>query len=159
RCQNCAPQAAAMGIFRARAPGAVGAGLPGRSVAMLVAGIMSGTSADGIDLALVEIAGGTHAPRIRLRGHATFPYAAQVRRAVLAVMNAQSASVADLARLNFLLGELYADAVAAAQKRFRLTPALVGCHGQTIYHQGTPAPFLGRTLAVTWQTGEASRIA
>jgi anhydro-N-acetylmuramic acid kinase len=36
---------------------------------------------------------------------------------------------------------------------------LVGCHGQTIYHQGIPAPFLGRRLAATWQTGEASRVA
>jgi anhydro-N-acetylmuramic acid kinase len=35
---------------------------------------------------------------------------------------------------------------------------LVGCHGQTIYHQGTPAQFLGRQLAVTWQLGEGSRM-
>jgi anhydro-N-acetylmuramic acid kinase len=67
--------------------------------------------------------------------------------------------VADLARLNFLLGELYAEAVLAAQKKFRLKARLVGCHGQTLYHQGTPAPFLGRKLSVTWQTGEAARIA
>lgn len=126
---------------------------------MLVAGIMSGTSADGIDVALVEISGAARSARIRLRAHASFPYPAQVRRAVLASMNAQNASVAELARLNILLGELYADAVTATQKRFRLKPALVGCHGQTIYHQGNPAPFLGRSLATTWQTGEASRIA
>jgi anhydro-N-acetylmuramic acid kinase len=35
----------------------------------------------------------------------------------------------------------------------------VGCHGQTIYHQGTPEPFLGRRIACTWQTGEAAVIA
>ena len=126
---------------------------------MLVAGIMSGTSADGIEVALVEISGGAGSACIRLRAHASFPYPAQVRRAVLASMNAQAASVAELARLNILLGELYADAVTATQKKFRLKPALVGCHGQTIYHQGNPAPFLGRSLATTWQTGEASRIA
>jgi anhydro-N-acetylmuramic acid kinase len=126
---------------------------------MLVAGIMSGTSADGIDVALVEISGAARSPRLQLRGHAAFPYPSRVRRAVLAAMNAPAISVAHLARLNFLLGELYADAVAAAQKQFRLRPALVGCHGQTLYHQGKPAPFLGRRLAVTWQTGEAACIA
>jgi len=126
---------------------------------MIVAGVMSGTSVDGIDVALVDVRSSAHGPRLRLLGHATFPYPAPVRRAVLAAMNSQNAKVADLARLNFLLGELYADAVTHAQKKLRVKAALIGCHGQTIYHQGTPTPFLGRKLAVTWQTGEASRIA
>src|SRR5262249_54571299 len=65
----------------------------------------------------------------------------------------------ELSRLNFLLGELYAEAVADAQKKFRVKAALVGCHGQTIYHQGEPARFLGRSIATTWQTGEAAIIA
>lgn len=137
----------------------------------IIAGIMSGTSADGIDVALVALGGRSSeksrsrgqefATRTKLRflGHAAFPYPAAVRRAVLDAMNAQSASVADLARINFLLGELYADAVETTQKKFRLRAALVGCHGQTLYHQGTVGRFLGRRLAVTWQTGEPSRIA
>ncbi len=74
-------------------------------------------------------------------------------------MNAEQASVADLARLNFLLGELYADAVLATQRQFRVKADLVGCHGQTLYHQGEPQPFLGRKVAATWQTGEAAVIA
>ena len=128
---------------------------------MIVAGIMSGTSADGVDVALVEItgrAGPKSGLKIRLLGHAAFPYPAGVRKAVLAAMNAPSASVADLARLNFLLGELYADAIVAAQSKFRVQAALVGCHGQTLYHQGEASSFLGRRLSVTWQTGEAARI-
>ena len=84
---------------------------------------------------------------------------AEVRRAVLAAMNAHSASVADLARLNFLLGDLYADAVRTAQRRARLQCELVGCHGQTLYHQGDAKPYLGRRIACTWQTGEAAIIA
>ncbi len=144
---------------------------------MIVAGVMSGTSADGINVALVRVesfgqggsrdrAGTTSAARaqkgprhIELLGHAEFPYAKQIRAAVLAAMNAPSASVADLARLNFLLGELYADAVLATQKRFRIEAELVGCHGQTIYHQGEPQKFLGRKIATTWQTGEGAVIA
>ncbi|PYV84865.1 MAG: anhydro-N-acetylmuramic acid kinase [Acidobacteria bacterium] len=126
---------------------------------MIVAGVMSGTSADGIDVALVEIRSGARGPRLKLLGYAGFPYPGPVRRAVLAAMNSQNARIAELARLNFVLGELYADAVRTTQKKLRYKADLVGCHGQTIYHQGTPAPFLGRKLAVTWQTGEASRIA
>src|SRR5260370_27107500 len=74
-------------------------------------------------------------------------------------MNAEEVAVGELAGLNFLLGELYADAVLSAQRRFRVKSELVGCHGQTLYHQGEPKPFLGRTLATTWQTGEAATIA
>jgi anhydro-N-acetylmuramic acid kinase len=74
-------------------------------------------------------------------------------------MNAEHARVADLARLNFLLGELYAEAVAATARKHRVRLDLVGCHGQTLYHQGVVAPFFGRKLAVTWQTGEGAVIA
>ena len=74
-------------------------------------------------------------------------------------MNSTKASVGDLARLNFLLAELYADAVLATQRRFRLNAELVGCHGQTLYHQGELARFLGRKLAVTWQTGDGAVLA
>jgi anhydro-N-acetylmuramic acid kinase len=120
---------------------------------------MSGTSADGINVALMRIQGRGFRSRFELLAHYQFPYPANVRRAVLATMNASSASVADLSRLHFLLGELYADAVRAAQRRARLECELVGCHGQTLYHQGRPAIFLGRRIACTWQSGEAATIA
>ena len=128
---------------------------------MIVAGVMSGTSADGINVALVRVSAGTKPawPRFRLLGHAEYSYPQRVRHAVLAAMNANHASVADLARLDFLLGELYADAVIAAQRRFRIKAELIGCHGQTLYHQGEPATYLGRKLAVTWQTGEGAVLA
>jgi len=128
---------------------------------MIVAGVMSGTSADGIDVSLVRItrASARALPRLKLIGHVAFPYPADVRRRILLSMNSPRASVADLARLNFLLGELYAEAVLATQKKLRTKAQLIGCHGQTLYHQGTPAQFLGRELAVTWQSGEGSLIA
>jgi anhydro-N-acetylmuramic acid kinase len=94
-----------------------------------------------------------------LLGHAEYSYPKKVRAAVLAAMDAPQAGVADLARLNFLLGELYADALLATQRKFRIKAALVGCHGQTLYHQGDVAPYLGRKLAATWQTGEAAIVA
>jgi anhydro-N-acetylmuramic acid kinase len=122
---------------------------------MIVAGVMSGTSADGIDVALADFRG--HA-RLRLLAHHHFRFPAAVRRQILHVMNA-TAAVSDLSRLNFLLGELYAEAIDKAQRRSRLSAELIGCHGQTIYHQGEAARFLGRNIAATWQTGEGAVIA
>ncbi len=119
---------------------------------------MSGTSADGIDVALVRIEGRGLRTRIELLAHRQVPYAPAVRRAVLSTMNAV-ASVADLSRLNFLLGELYAEAIDTAQRRTGVRCELAGCHGQTIYHQGNPAAFLGRKIACTWQIGEGAVIA
>jgi anhydro-N-acetylmuramic acid kinase len=126
---------------------------------VIVAGVMSGTSADGINVALARVQGRGFRSRLELLAHYQFPYPANIRRAVLAAMNARSASVADLSRLNFLLGELYADAIRTAQRRARLECELVGCHGQTLYHQGDSKLFLGRPIACTWQAGEAAVIA
>jgi anhydro-N-acetylmuramic acid kinase len=141
---------------------------------MIVAGVMSGTSADGINVALVRIVErrAAHASassssarkaesalQIKLLAHDEYPYPKRIRSAVLAAMNAASASVANLSRLNFLLGELYADAVLALQKQHRAKLDLIGCHGQTLYHQGEPQRFLGRKIAATWQTGESAIVA
>lgn len=126
---------------------------------MIVAGVMSGTSADGINIALVRLTERKGLPSLRLLAHAEFPYPKDVRNFVLQTMNAERASVADLARLNFLLGELYADAILKTQRRFRLRAGLIGCHVQTLYHQGEAAKFLRHNLAVTWQTGEGAIIA
>jgi anhydro-N-acetylmuramic acid kinase len=139
---------------------------------MIVTGVMSGTSADGINVAFVRIRD-TQPSRSRKRqhkreklhlpidllAHAEYSYPTQVRRAVLGAMNAERASVANLARLNALLGELYANAVLRAQRRFSIAPDLIGCHGQTLYHQGDVQPFLGKKITTTWQAGEGAIIA
>ena len=123
---------------------------------MIVAGVMSGTSADGIDVAIVRILGRGSALNLRLLVHRHFSYPTRIREAILKGMNATRARVADLSRLNFLLGELYAEAVQQTLRGVRIKLDLVGCHGQTLYHQGEAAPFLGKRLAVTWQVGEGS---
>lgn len=127
---------------------------------MIVAGVMSGTSADGIDVALARILGQGFNLRVKLIGHEHFPYPEPVRRAVMQAMNAANISVAELSRLNFLLGELYALAIKKTQQRTGTKKLeLIGCHGQTIYHQGHHNPYLGRSIASTWQTGEGAVIA
>jgi anhydro-N-acetylmuramic acid kinase len=127
-----------------------------------VAGVMSGTSADGVDVAVCRISparvkGGT--PVVKLLGHVGVAFPKPVRAAVLGAMDAEAISVAELAQLNWLLGEVYAEAVELAQTRVGVKVALVGCHGQTVYHQGAAEKYLGRALRATWQTGEAAVIA
>lgn len=124
---------------------------------MLVAGIMSGTSADGIDVALCRISPARPRPRIEFIRHRAFPYPAALRKAVLAAMDARNTSAAELARLNWRLGEAYAEAAQSAAQGYALD--LVGCHGQTIYHQGIAKPYAGRSFACTWQLGEPAIIA
>lgn len=127
--------------------------------AMTVAGIMSGTSADGVDVAIVKIAPGRLRPRLTLLAHQGRAYPASLRRAVLAAMNASSTSTVELARLNWRLGLEYAEAVAAAAKSHRIALDLIGCHGQTLYHQSRPVSYAGHRFACTWQIGEAQAIA
>lgn len=126
---------------------------------MTVAGVMSGTSADGVDVAVVRITPGRLRPRLELLAHEGRAYPASLRRAVLAAMNAASTSTAELAQLNWRLGLEYADAVSAAAGIHRIKLDLVGCHGQTLYHQASPAAYAGQKFACTWQAGEAQAIA
>jgi anhydro-N-acetylmuramic acid kinase len=111
---------------------------------MRVAGVMSGTSLDGIDVAIVEIAG----RHIETIGFQSTPYSAQTRAAILAVSDAATHTAA-ISRLNYQLGELYARAIVRAVRRFGPVK-LIGCHGQTIYHEGA---------SNTLQIGEAAVIA
>jgi anhydro-N-acetylmuramic acid kinase len=119
---------------------------------MRVAGLISGTSADGIDVAVVDIA-----DNIRVLATTTVAYPPDVRKSILSVSNAAT-HTATIARLNFLLGELFADAIKATGVPLD-TIELIGSHGQTIFHEGEPVDFLGRKVASTMQIGEAAVIA
>jgi anhydro-N-acetylmuramic acid kinase len=131
---------------------------------MTVAGIMSGTSADGVDVAVVEIEPGKQRdrlgrPRITLLAHEGFAFPATLRHAVLAAMNAASTSTAELARLNWRLGLAYTEAVNATLERHTVKLNLIGCHGQTLYHQPRAESYTGRRFACTWQLGEPAVLA
>jgi anhydro-N-acetylmuramic acid kinase len=130
-----------------------------KSRSMIVAGIMSGTSADGIDVAIVRIRECKLNPHLTLLAHCGFKYPAALRRAVLAAMNASSTSTAELARLNWRLGIAYAEAVKATLAKHPVKLDLIGCHGQTLYHQANAREYAGRRFACTWQAGEAQAIA
>ena len=124
---------------------------------MRVAGVMSGTSLDGIDVAVVDFRGRKIEP---VAFHA-IPYPKAVRAAILGVSNAMTHTSA-IARLHFLLGELYAEAIRDTCRRRRIplrSISLCGLHGQTIFHEGAPVNYLGRRVASTMQIGDASVVA
>lgn len=102
-------------------------------------GLMSGTSVDGIDAALVKIGGTAEHPRLTLRSFVTLPYPPAVRSAVLRLAGGTPATSAGISGLNFLLGELFADAALAVCRRGRINPreiSVIGSHGQTVFHHG-----------------------
>ena len=133
--------------------------IAGKPKTMVVAGVMSGTSADGVDVAICRVSPAKDGPRIKVLGQHSMRYPPKLRKAVLAAMDAKSTSTAELARLNWRLGEVYAEAVDAAARETGVKPELIACHGQTIYHQGTATNYLGAPVRCTWQTGEAAMIA
>jgi anhydro-N-acetylmuramic acid kinase len=130
---------------------------------MRVLGIMSGTSADGIDVALASISGSPPKLNARLENFAAFPFPRAVRKAILHIGSGETASPGELSQLNFLLGELFAEAAIQACRRFRVplsSISLIGSHGQTVYHQGRPSRAFGRKrVTSTMQIGEPAVIA
>ena len=135
--------------------------------AMIVAGVMSGTSADGVDVALCRIRPGARegdSPRVRLIGLLETWYPKAVRAAVLRVMEGEAQTAAEMSRLNWRLGELYADCVEKAAELFGVKVGLVGCHGQTVHHETRARRALGAAVrsagrSTTWQMGEAAAVA
>jgi len=129
---------------------------------MLVLGLMSGTSADGIDVALARISGSPPHLHARLLDHTSLSFPPAIRKEILHVAEQQAITAGELSQLNFRLGELFAAAALAACRRFRVSPrriSLIGTHGQTVFHQGRPIPFYGHPTASTLQIGEPSVIA
>jgi anhydro-N-acetylmuramic acid kinase len=117
-----------------------------------VAGLMSGTSADGVDVAIVDIDGRS----TKLVAFAMYPYSATVRRAIFELFDPTTSTVDKICHYNFVLGHLFADAVIKLCKSSKIalkTIDLIGSHGQTIYHN--PKHPVGSTL----QIGEPSVIA
>ncbi len=125
---------------------------------MRVVGLMSGTSADGVDAAIVEIS----SRKVRLLAFDTFSYPAVLRRRILDLCRPESARLDDICHYNFVLGEVFADAVIKLCSKSCISLSsidLIGSHGQTIYHQPSGKRYGGRTIRSTLQIGEPSVIA
>ncbi len=122
-------------------------------------GLISGTSMDGVDAALVKMNGSRDRPSVKLRAFCTLPYPRALRQALVRVAGGEQTTTGEISRLNFLVGEQFAAAALAACRHGRVAPsrlAVIGSHGQTIFHQGRQR---FRHQAGTLQIGEPAVIA
>ena len=128
----------------------------------LVIGLMSGTSADGIDAALCEISGSGEETVLKELEFITMPFEPQVREHILAMAEGKPVNAAEVCKLKTLLGIVYGEACLELCRKAGLKPGqidLVGCHGQTVWHIPYAEDYLGCCFPSTLQIGEEAEIA
>jgi len=128
----------------------------------LIVGLMSGTSLDGIDAVLLRARGHGPTTRFRQLAYLERAFPAGLRRVLLRNSTPETSRVDEIARLNFLMAELYADAVRALARKAGVRMReidLIGSHGQTIHHLPKPATLFGKRIRATLQIGDPSVLA
>jgi anhydro-N-acetylmuramic acid kinase len=129
-----------------------------RKGTLRVAGLMSGTSVDGVDVAIVDVS----RRKVQLRAFEMFAYPPALRERILSLCRPESARLDDICHYNFVLGEVFADAVIKLCSKSGITLSsidLIGSHGQTIYHNARGRRHGRRAIRSTLQIGEPSVIA
>lgn len=127
-----------------------------------IIGLMSGTSVDGVDVALVEVEGNWIDTKINLIGYIEYKYPEGLREFVLKNSVKETSNVRDISQLNFLLPRIYVDAVNSLLKQLDISITeidLIGSHGQTIHHIPEEEDLFGINTASTLQIGSPSVIA
>ena len=126
----------------------------------LVIGLISGTSADGIDAALVKITGAYPKIELDFLCGLTLPYPAKVKESIFK-LSEKGGKAREFSALNFLLGKFFARAALKLLKTVKVSPkrvSLIASHGQTVSHTPEGFEIAGRKTAATWQLGEISLI-
>ncbi|MBI5966832.1 MAG: anhydro-N-acetylmuramic acid kinase [Deltaproteobacteria bacterium] len=121
----------------------------------IILGLMSGTSADGVDVALAQIYGRGLTTRTQLLSFATYPFQQEMRKRILKLFSARAQEICEM---NFVLGEFMAECALKLLCQVGLSPQqvdLIGSHGQTVYHISGQAGRKNSTL----QIGEGAIIA
>lgn len=125
-----------------------------------VIGLMSGTSVDGVDAALVEIRGHGLETQVELIAFHSHPFEVEVRDRIFDLFQPETSRVDEICQMNFLIGEVFADAALAVIREAQLEVEevdLIGSHGQTIYH--LPPQSEAQYVPSTLQIGEPAVIA
>lgn len=128
----------------------------------LVVGLISGTSVDGIDAALVRITGSGTSTRVQQVALASYPYPKKLRELILANSLPGTGSVDLLCELNVLCAHFFADAVKNIARKAGVPLSridLIGSHGQTVHHLPVPKKMFGKTVRSTLQLADPSTIA
>jgi anhydro-N-acetylmuramic acid kinase len=127
----------------------------------LAIGLMSGTSGDGMDAAVVEISGHGPSTKVKLKAFITLPYDDMVRSRLLQLAGGETGGTRELCAMHFLLGRLSLDACLKACEAADISPgdiSFVGSHGHTLYHAPAVSDYLGYPVRGTLQMGEPSLI-
>ena len=128
--------------------------------ARLVVGLMSGTSADGIDAVLTKITGSGLETKVEQLGFYFQSFDGATRQAILDICGGSTGGTREVCLLGTHLGKLYAQAVRELLKQTGVEKIdLIGCHGHTVYHIPDPTPYLDTTLRGTLQIGDPSYLA
>jgi anhydro-N-acetylmuramic acid kinase len=128
----------------------------------LIVGLISGTSADGIDAALVRVTGNGTSTRIEQIAFGSYPYPAGLRALILNNSLPGTGSVELICELNILVAHFFADAVGKIARKARVARSdidLIGSHGQTIHHLPKPKKLFGKSVRSGLQIGDPSTIA
>jgi anhydro-N-acetylmuramic acid kinase len=124
---------------------------------MRVLGLMSGTSADGVHVALARIHGAPPRLRAEVERFVTLPYPSAVREAILRIAEGAPVTAGEISQLSFSLGEVFAKSALTALRQFGIAPSqidLIGSHGQTIFHQGAVSTLqIGEPAVIAARTG------
>ena len=128
--------------------------------ARLVVGLMSGTSADGIDAVLTRITGSGTSTQVEQLGFYFLPFDSDTRRAILEICGGEHGGTREVCLLGTHLGRLYAQAVAELLRSTGTEKVdLIGNHGQTVYHIPEEMPYLNTSIRGTLQIGDPSYLA
>ncbi len=127
-----------------------------------IIGLMSGTSCDGVDLALIEIKGSGVQTEFKLISSYHLPYSRQQKSGILAMIEQERISLKEISQGNFYLAKLWAEAIGNMLKKEKISKDeidLVGSHGQTFYHYPEDDTFLDRKTSSTLQLGDPAVLA
>lgn len=128
----------------------------------IIVGLMSGTSADGVDASIVRIKGHSKNSKIELIYHYHYEYPSEIKELIHRLFDSESVSISLLSNMNFLLGEIFANTVIEAINKAGLSQNnvdLIASHGQTIFHSPYPQELGNFCISSTLQIGEGAVIA
>jgi anhydro-N-acetylmuramic acid kinase len=128
----------------------------------MVIGLMSGTSMDGLDIALCGISGAGKETRFELKAFMTIDYSTDFKEKILSVFSKEMVALETLTLLNAWIGQQHGKMILSALSSWKILPAqvdMIASHGQTIYHAPKSLHPNSEYGPATLQIGDGDHIA